>query len=215
MSLDEAWLPTLLEVEYLKARGTEAERQYYSRFGWNNLVVSVECQHLIERWDYLGERFMGRYGARMLNAETMERWQVRLQNRLDEVQHVFERAYSLYAQYREDMDGDIIESETITGTSTAQASGTDSTTGDTTTKNIDTPDSVINASDDYADNLTKSASGGSTTYGRKDTMDTTTTREVHGKGVIENVNDSIDRFRDIDTEFIKAFENNFLNIFWY
>lgn len=215
MSLDEQWLPTLVEIEYLKTHGEPDEQSYYSQFGWNKLEVSNQCPFLIDRWNYLGERFMERYGSRMLNSETMERWQVRLQNRLDEIQFIYERAYALYAQYREAMDEDILESEVTTTSATTEASGTDSTTGTTSSRSIDTPDSVINADSDYADNVTDSTSGGSTTYGRKDTMGSTVTREIRGKGVMDNVNDSIDTFRDLDTEFVKSFENNFLNIFWY
>lgn len=215
MSLDEQWLPTLLEIEYLKRHGTPEEQVYYSQFGWDQLEISIDCPLLSDRREILAERFMGRYGNRMLNAETMERWQMRLQNRMDEIQTRFERAYKLYDQYKFEMERDFIEAETTTTHGTNQASGSDSSTNNSTTKNIDTPDSAINADDDYADNVSKSSGGGSTTYGRTDTVDNTIVREIRGRGVVDGINDNIDKFRDIDTELIRAFENNFLNIFWY
>lgn len=211
----EPWMPTLMELEYLKEHGTQEEQEYYSQFGWDQLVVSAECPAITAKWSNLETRFMERYGARLLNTETLERWQVRLQNKLDEIQFRYERAYRLYTEYAEDMDNDILESEVTQVNATNQASGMDSTTGNSSTKNIDTPDSAINDDDDYADSLSKSQSGGSTTYGRKDTMGSTTTREMHGNSVIDNIHASIDKYRDIDTEFVKEFENLFLNVFWY
>lgn len=211
----EPWMPTLEEIEYLKTHGTTEEQEYYSQFGWNQIEVSADCETISERMTLLGMRFMERYGNRLLSFETLERWQIRLQNKFDELQYRFERAYALYDSYRADMDESILDGDSTVTDGTNQASGSDSSTNANTTKTIDTPDSAINDNDDYADSLSKSDGSGSTTYGRKDTVHNAVVREIHGKGVIENVNDSMDKFRDIDTEFIKQFENMFLNVFWY
>ena len=156
-------------------------------------------------------RFDERYANRMLNSETLERWQVRLQNRFDEKVHVYERAYKLYQQYEQDMLDDVVQGEKITVTGTTQQGGSDTSTVEA--RNIDTPDEVINADDNYASSLSKNQ--GTTQYGRKDTVDSTTTRIVTGQALVEGINNAIYSWRDLDTEFVKEFENNFLNVYWY
>ena len=156
-------------------------------------------------------RFDERYANRRLNSETMERWQVRLQNRFDEVVRRYDRQYELYQRYDQDMKDDIISGEKTVTESTAQAGGSDTSEG--SGRNIDTPDELVNSTEGYAGSRTDSKA--TNTYGRTDTLNSTVTRTTTGKGVVDGINDSVMSWRDIDTEFVKEFENLFLNILWY
>lgn len=190
------WIPRLNDVEYWKAHGTAEEQAYFSQFGFEKLVVPASAVKVTAEMSNLKTLFVGRYGFRRLNAETMERWQIRLQNTFDMYVQDIERALTLYDTHSATMLSDILR-----GTETSN-SGTD--TSADSRKTIDTPDTAINASDDYADSLSKGSS--TITHGHKIEM------KVKGE-TLERVNNFIDKYRDIDMEFIKKFENNFLNIF--
>lgn len=181
---DAPWLPTLWDIAGLKPD------DYWDQFGWEQLECPADCTYVTNRMGVLKTRFEERYADRMLNAETMERWQLRLQNKFDEVVYRYDRAYQAYTCNDEDMFADVKQFVTVK----VSASGTG--------KSIDTPDSVVNADSDYADSLTKNEST------------TENTTSYTGTGLTKSINDSIDNWRDIDTEFINEFENNFLNIFW-
>lgn len=205
---DEAWLPTYLDVQ-----------MKYPTFGWQSLVVDVDCPNVQSRMLTLQTRFEERYANRMISAETLQRWQVRLQNRFDEVVRRYERAYGLYSRYQEDMDADVLPGETYTEKETLKSDtkqgGSDKSESES--RNIDTPDSIINQNQNYADSLTNGKS--TMTYGRTDegnsTRDMTRKRTLTGQDLMLNINGSIDGWRDIDTWFVAEFENLFLNIWWY
>ena len=184
------WVPTLQDIETRKDHDTELGR-YYERFGWEQLVVPADCPRVAARMDDLKILFDQKYAFRMLNSETLEEWQIRLQTRFDRFVHIFERAYLLYSQYEQDMIDDMRGGEIITRT----ASGVGST--------VNTPDIKINASDDYADSRTRSA-----TSEKVETVRT-------GEGLVDDINAGFRKFVDIDQEFIGQFEDSFLNIFWY
>ena len=184
------WVPTLQDIESRKDHDTELG-QYYERFGWEQLVVPVDCPRVAARMDDLKILFDQKYAFRMLNSETLEEWQIRLQTRFDRYVHVFERAYLLYEKYQQDMIDDMKGGEIITRT----ASGVGST--------VNTPDIKINASDDYADSRTRSA-----TSEKVETVRT-------GEGLVDDINAGFRKFVDVDQEFIAQFEDSFLNIFWY
>lgn len=205
---EQPWLPTLGDVEYFKVNSDDPE--YWEKFGWGALEVPEGATYVNIRMDQLKIRFNERYFNRMLNAETMERWQIRLQNRFDEIVVRYNRLYELYARYDEDMRNDIIEGEKTVTRSVAAASGSDTSTG--TGRNIDTPDENVNDITGYAGSRTTSE--GTTTYGRTDTVDVIQERTLTGMRIVDSINNSTANWLDIDTEFVKEFENCFLNIFW-
>lgn len=224
---DQPWVPTLLDVETFKANEPDGSPIDWRRFGWSALDVPEECTHVAARFDILGTRFLQRYAKRMLNQETMELWQNRLQNRFDEVVHMYERAYTLYEANQESMMSDVLPGTKRTydtkdtNGGTDSVSGTDTSSGKSKSKQSNTPDSAINESDDYAgalgieENSSTRTNSGKTEYGRTLTRKGTDTLVLTGAQVMESVNSSIDGWRDIDTAFIASFENNFLNIWWY
>ena len=203
------WIPQLIDVENFKVNSEDPA--YWQRFGWEALEVPLDCSNVTERMAILKIRFDERYANRMLNSETMERWQVRLQNRFDEVVRRYDRQYELYQRYDQDMKDDIISGEKTITETIAQAGGSDTSEG--TGRNIDTPDENVNDNTGYAGSRTDSKA--TNTYGRTDSLNSTVTRTTTGKGVVDGINDSIISWKDIDTEFVKEFENLFLNILWY
>lgn len=203
------WLPKLCDVESFKVNSDDPA--YWQRFGWEALEVPGECTFVRERMETLKTRFDQQYFNRKLNSETMEVWQVRLQRRFDEVVRRYDRMYELYQRYDQDMKDDIISGEKTVTESTAQAGGSDTSEG--TGRNIDTPDELVNSTEGYAGS--RSDSKATNTYGRTDTLSSTVTHTMTGKGVVDSINDSVMSWKDIDTEFVNEFQNNFLNVFWY
>ena len=203
------WLPKLCDVENFKINSDDPT--YWQRFGWEALEVPGECTFVRERMDTLKTRFDQQYFDRKLNSETMEIWQVRLQRRFDEVVQRYNRMYELYQRYDQDMKEDILSGDKTVTESTAQAGGSDTSEG--TGRNIDTPDEAVNDTQGYAGS--RSDSKATNTYGRTDTLTSTVTRTMTGKGVVDSINDSVMSWRDIDTDFVNEFQNNFLNVFWY
>lgn len=119
---DEPWIPTL---EWLEMKKTEPVVAVdYSKYGWSALVVPSDCPLVSARMDTLATRFLERYGNRRLNQETLERWQIRLQNRFDELVHVMNRAYGMYSDNATAFMGPEGTERTVSGTDTQ--SGTDS-----------------------------------------------------------------------------------------
>ena len=194
MTFEEAfapWLPTLQDMEVRKQDDDPQIAAYYSRFGWENLVVPADCPKVTGRMSDLKTLFDQRYAFRKINMETPERWQIRLQNNFDRVVHTYERAYTLYDKYANEMLDDMIGGEVITRDTT----GTNSV--------VNTPDYATNVSDDYADNRSNSQ------------IDETITSQRTGDDLIDNINKGFRSWVDIDQALIQEFENNFLNVFWY
>lgn len=205
----DAWMPDLVSLEKWKL-----DDPTYRRYGWEALVVPDDCIYVKERMEQIGMRFNERYAFRMFNAETLERWQIRLQNRFDEVVHRWDRAYMLYGQNKTRMDTDLVKGTRTMTEGESQLSGADTSVGNSDSRSVDTPDTALNDDDRYADRRTKSDSTNTVSYGRRDQTSGTIVSEESGV-MVENVNRAIYAWEDIDTEFVKDFENNFLNIFWY
>ena len=214
MNMDDVWMPELCEVEQLKHSIDHATAEYYGRFGWENLEVPAECVTVTARMTWLKTRFDSRYAFRMLSAETMERWQVRLQNRFDETVHRYERAYSLYSANRTAMDRAVGGSRTEMTSSSASA-GSDTVTSTGVGKTADTPDTSIVPGKDHYNALTKNDSTDTTSYERADTDTVLTETLVTGADAVRGVNESIGEWIDLDTSFVEEFENLFLNVFDY
>lgn len=208
---DEPWLPTLLDVERMKASEPDGSPIDWRRFGWSALEVPPTATHVVARFDILGQRFLERYAYRMLGQETMEKWQTRLQNRMDEVVEMYERAYALYESNQKALMEDVVPGRSVTTDTSLESDTNDASNGES--RASATPDQLINDSDDYAGSISKNKNNRT---GKRNDKGTVNTKEVwQGAQVIQAVNDSIDGWRNIDTAFIASFENVFLNIWWY
>lgn len=224
---DDPWIPTLLDIERLKAEDTEGPVVDWKKFGWDALEVPASAPQVASRMDVLNGRFIANYGWRMLGYETMEQWQTKLQERFDSVVDKYERAYSLYEENKDAMMKDVLPGRKVssTGATVDTEKETNKAGGDDKdsykSKYSDTPDSAINDSDNYAGSITKDDR--TTTYGRTDDKDRSRTSKIDGTvnevytgaQIMTAVNDSIDGWRDIDTSFIMEFQNLFSNVFWY
>lgn len=225
---DSPWVPTLLEVEVNKASEPDGSAVDWQKYGWSALYIDeLKYPHVNERMTLLQERFNQRYAFRMLNQETLERWQMKLQNRFDECVARYDRAYELYELYENELKNDVLKGKkTVTeqtvdvaGTDESQLSGSDTNSGKN--KYSDTPNSAINDSDDYAGSIQKQDY--TQTYGRKDnktknqnTKNNATVTETETGGVlIDSLNTAITSWMDLDTRFVAEFENNFMNVYWY
>ena len=208
---DYPWLPTLLDVEIRKERNQPG----YEGIGFEGLVLDAEKHpRLTSAWDRLKTRFNARYAYRMLNSETLQRWQVRLQNRLDEISDEYERAYGLYETYVTEMN-DLQEGHTLDRTLNIEDGGSDTDTGSRTGRRADTPDSAINVLDSYGDSVVKTDDSVTREYGKTSEHVTKDRYVQTGMKLQMNIIKSFKSWVDLDTAFIAEFENNFLNVFWY
>ena len=111
------WIPTLIELEHQKSLEPDDSAVDWSRFGWEALEVPADAPHVAARMDKLGEMFLERFANRMLNSETLERWQVRLQHTMDRIAPVYERAYSLYEKHAQALQDGALPGRTEAPTS--------------------------------------------------------------------------------------------------
>lgn len=205
---DAPWLPTLADL--LVRQGDEqGPVTDYNRYGWNALVVPTGCVNVTNRMDTLKTRFEQRYCDRMIAYETWDLWQIKLQEKFDSVVQKYDRAYSLYSENETAMN-QVMPGRTVEFTDKTTAGGSDNRVGKT--KATDTPSSAINESDDYAGSLSKDES--TTTYGRTDSRESVTKETVTG-AVMDNLNDNIDKWRDLDTDFVNEFQDLFMKVWWY
>ena len=205
---DAPWLPTLADL--LVRQGDEqGPVTDYNRYGWKALVVPVDCAEVSNRMDSLATRFEQRYCDRMIAYETWDLWQIKLQEKFDSLVHKYDRAYALYTENGTAMN-QVMPGRTVESTDKTSAGGSDSRVGKT--KNTDTPSSVINESDDFAGSMTKDET--TNTYGRTDSRESVTKETVTG-AVMDNLNDNIDKWRDLDTAFVNEFQDLFMKVWWY
>lgn len=208
-----ATTPTLMEINWLKVHGSEEEQEYFSQFGFEMLEVDASrFPKILSHIPELLIRFNQRYAERHINKETMELWQNSLQNRMDEILPKYE---AIYDTYNAEAFALIAPGSKVTVSTEAQQSGKDKVTNDTATKEIDTPDSAINHSDDYADRYTKQAGTDEKEYGRKDTVDSSRHLQLSGEEAVRSMNAALRELTEIDTMLISEFENNFINLFDY
>lgn len=200
-------------VDALKLRTDEDEETaaYFSHFGFDKLTVPETATYVTSGWERIVQRFNQRYYFRRIGNETMERWQIRLQNKFDEVVDEMDRAYSLYATTTQ--INEVVKGTKTTYGHTITAGGQDTHSSTNNQRFADTPDGAVNEDDDYADRRSEQSGSTTITYGNTKGMTGNDKVEVLGPEVLAGVNKSIRDWTDIDTLFISQFEDNFLNIF--
>lgn len=233
----EPWIPQYIDLVKRKEDG-DAE---YQNVGFDALDVDSSLENIDDRWEVLEQRFTERYAFRRISAETLTRWQVRLQNKFDEIADRYERAYALYAEQGAAMMDDILpgwkeimdRTDKDSGTDTNTRTGSRELAYTGSDKNVrrsaNTPDSSTNASDMYADRRDESTRSftdrkdtetfnqlkDALLHGKTTDIDYTLTRTETGAQIIDAVNEAITKWKDLDTQFAAEFENLFLNIFDY
>lgn len=193
---DFMWMPTYAT---LIAKQSEPKRTLdWNAFGWDALQIPDTAVHVKARMDILSERFYERYCDRSIAYETWHLWQIKMQDKMDSIVDKYERAYTLYDKYSEQMMDDVLPGRKTTVTSTTAVDGT--------SRFSDTPDSLINDSSNYAGSITKN--DGTTT-------DNGTTSEIITGTILDSLNRTISEWMDIDTAFIDEFKTLFSNVWWY
>lgn len=214
MNESREWLPRLIDIIHFAQEGTADEQLYFSRFGFSQLVIPADCTRVSARMTTLQQLFEQRYLFRRIGAETMPRWQIRLQNRMDTIVHRYERAYELYEDslINEIQDGEI---ETHSGTDARNTTAQNSGQASGTSKVSDTPDSAVSENDAYAGSFTKNNTSNSTSGSSTDrlTHGEVIERMHVGPDILEGVNENIDGWRDLDVALVAEFENLFMNVF--
>lgn len=203
---DAPWMPKLVDILYKGQHGTNDEKAYYSKFGISAAEWSSDHSRLLSHKNEIVRLFNERYAERMINRETLEAWQNRLQTIMDTEAPIAEHALALYAIHA---NTDIGDSETTTYNNLKDQMGGNDQNSATVT---DTPDAIINLSDKYADSVSRN----STTYGRNNTRtgSVTVTRTPPG-GNVPLANQNMDAYRNIIAEFVGKFEKIFMSIMWY
>lgn len=160
------------------------------------------------------ERFNLKYKYREIGMETVVRWQNGLQDRFDEIAPWFEHAYSLYDNGSINIDslGKGYEREIEYTRNSNSKSGTKSE-DNSNSKFRDTPtneESVINnPTTEQSDISSTEDSSESTSDGTGTTKEKYTFNDKH---VILEVNELIDKYRVLDEEFVKRFNDLFIGI---
>lgn len=228
---DIPWMPSLLDLERLKAEGAPEERFYYAQFGWEQLEVPDRFTHVTSRMEVLNQRFLQVFGWRTLGFETMEQWQTKLQEVMDSNVERFDRAYELYDRNRGTMLEDVLRGRKTTVRMSDEDGGQDTETSEVSSdmsrtsemRHSDTPDSLINSSESFAGSLDMGEGSDISTgsqskvrgYGKTKSHSGITTETETGAAILESVNATIDGWRDIDSMVIETFARCFLNVFWY
>ncbi len=189
------WLPTWWEI---KARAAEkdandnytADALYYQKFGPEALDIWSSYTNLNNAKSDILKMFNDAYASRMINSETLEQWQVRLQAIAGRTAARYDRALSLYASNAADLT-DTSESQTTTYNDLTNAGRASDSTNTSTTWTAG-----------YADQRTENVQSGSV---RVETNAT--------GGPVNDINANIDRWRNILQEFTDEFAVCFLNIF--
>lgn len=225
----DSYMPKLIDIIGWQNSTDEKTKTYYNKFGFRQLIVPSDCPNLTERFETLCDLAEARYAFREINRETMEQWQIALQYRFDEIAHTFEHSYALQKKWQSTIDESLTKatenihnelkedsvSTTGSDTRTESRSGTDKRT------TVDTPDSVVNETLQYADSIEKTTSSNEGTSSGSSTGTSKGTSSGTAEDILadyRNLQDEMDKimdgYRDLDILFVSKFENNFINIFY-
>lgn len=168
--------------------------------------------YLAKRKAKLIARFNREYAFRELGQETELRWQTVLQSRFDEVADHFNHMYKVF----EENDVDILGTgykitDSFKRTTADSLNTTDNRTGNSKFK--DTPGSsasVLNNPTTETQDTTTDTYASNRDGEQKDERETNKT--IHNDTMIDELNKLTDKYKSVDNEFIKSFENMFIGI---
>lgn len=180
-------------------------------------LVSVDWDeatytYLAKHKEKLIARFNKEYAFRELGQETELRWQTLLQSRFDEVAEHYNHMYKVFEVNDVDALGTGYKiTDTFKRTTKDSLNTSDNRTSNSKFK--DTPSSstsvLNNPTTENQDTATDTyASNGDGEQNDKRETDKT----IHNDVMIDELNRLADRYKSVDNEFIKAFENMFIGI---
>lgn len=203
---DGPWLPTYLEI-------ISEPSEYYQKFGFEHISIPTDCPLVSSLKPWMDTLFLERYAFRRINRETLEQWQVALQRRFDFGVHKLEHSLALYDEHADRLL-EVFHTDVETRTATTEGTANSSSVSSGRDSFHDTPDSTVNVSDTYNNGMTKRSVTQSGTTGNTLSLTETKTRE-YIDDPIGQIDNAVDQWRDLVSEFIAGFEDSFLNIFWY
>ena len=167
--------------------------------------------NLVKHKTTLIGRFNEEYAFREIGQETTLRWQLFVNARFNEVAEKYDHAYKVLSSERLDELGTgYTVTDALTRKMTSKMDSTDKFEGNGKFKDTPISGTINNpTTEQIDDNLTTYGSTGS------DTQDDsrTTKKEQHDDIIMKELNWLADQYKVLNNEFIKEFENMFIQIF--
>ena len=202
MFSDDTELFPLSTLLYNKAHATD--KAYWNQFGIDQVELPVDTPLVHAMWDRICLRVNEAYYDRFLGGETLEQWQRRLQVITDRIIPRYERNFRIYNDNKIKLETELGIAQT-----TEYLDVKDTFSADTENKVSDTPDTAINVDQNYAGSVTKGTSRNSNT--KTGTVRTTTTGRG---GLVDQLNDNMDAWRDLESDLVGEYAKAFLSIIW-
>ena len=203
MFSDDTELFPLSALLYNKVHATDKE--YWNQFGIDQVELPVDTPLVHAMWDRICLRVNEAYYDRFLGGETLEQWQRRLQVITDRIIPRYERNFRIYNDNKVKLETELGIAQT-----TEYLDVKDTFSGDTENKVSDTPDTAINVDQNYAGSVTKGTSRNSNT--KTGAARTTTTGRG---GLVDQLNDNMDAWRDLESDLVGEYAKAFLSVIWY
>ena len=203
MFSDDTELFPLSTLLYNKAHATD--KAYWNQFGIDQVELPVDTPLVHAMWDRICLRVNEAYYDRFLGGETLEQWQRRLQVITDRIIPRYERNFRIYNDNKIKLETELGIAQT-----TEYLDVKDTFSADTENKVSDTPDTAINVDQNYAGSVTKGTSRNSNT--KTGTVRTTTTGRG---GLVDQLNDNMDAWRDLESDLVGEYAKAFLSIIWF
>lgn len=190
------------------------DREYWAQFGIEHVEIPYhtvegvrvsDCPIVEAMWDRICLRVNEAYYDRYLGGETLEQWQRRLQVITDRIIPRYERDFRIYKDNKDQLEKSLGMTQT-----TEYLDVKDVSSSDSENRVSDTPDTEINEDDRYAGSIAKGTSGSTNTK----TGAVKTTMTPTG-GLIEQLNDNMDAWRDLESDLVAEYAKAFLSCIWY
>lgn len=175
---------------------------------WDETTYTYLANHKAK----LIDRFNKEYAFRELGQETYYRWQIVLQSRFDEVADHYNHMYKVFETNDVDTLGTGYRiTDTFKRTTEDSLNTSDNRTANSKFK--DTPGSSSSVLNNPTTENQDTSTDTYTSNGNGEQNDKRETdKTIHNDTMIDELNRLADRYKSIDNEFIKAFENMFIGI---
>lgn len=206
MFSDDTELFTLSDLIHKRAQEHPPTTDvYWSRFGIEHVELPDNTPLVHAMWDRICLRVNEAYYDRFLGGETLEQWQRRLQVITDRIIPRYERNFRIYKDNKDQLEKSLGMTQT-----TEYLDVKDVSSSDSENRVSDTPDTEINEDDRYAGSIAKGTSGSTNTK----TGAVKTTMTPTG-GLIQQLNDNMDAWRDLESDLVGEYAKAFLSVIRY
>ena len=178
---------------------------YWSDFGIEYVELPDNTPLVHSIWDRICLRVNEAYYDRFLGGETLEQWQRRLQVITDRIIPRYERNFRIYEVNRQKLETELGMTQT-----TEYLDVKDVNTTDNESKVSETPDTAINENQNYAGSVSTGTGKTTNTKTGKVKMSMTPTG-----GLIEQLNDNMDAWRDLESDLVEEYAKAFLSTIWF